>query len=52
MVEIRDDGMGGADVNGHGLAGLSSRVEAVGGRLAIESPEGGPTVIRAELPCG
>jgi signal transduction histidine kinase len=52
LVEIRDDGMGGADVNGHGLAGLSSRVEAVGGKLAVDSPEGGPTLIRAELPCG
>jgi signal transduction histidine kinase len=52
IVEIQDDGIGGADSNGHGLAGLATRVEAIGGRLTIESAEGGPTVIRAELPCG
>ncbi len=51
LVEVRDDGVGGADANGNGLAGLNSRVEAVGGRLTVESPAGGPTVIRAELPC-
>ena len=52
VVEIHDDGIGGADAGGHGLAGLSSRVEAIGGRLTVRSDEGGPTVIRAELPCG
>lgn len=52
LVEIQDDGVGGADATGNGLAGLASRVEAVGGQLTIESPSGGPTVIRAELPCG
>jgi signal transduction histidine kinase len=52
LVEIHDDGVGGADANGNGLAGLASRVEAIGGQLTVDSPSGGPTVIRAELPCG
>lgn len=52
MVEIQDDGIGGADPSGNGLTGLASRVEAVGGQLTVESAAGGPTVIKAELPCG
>ena len=47
----RDDGTGGADEHGNGLAGLRRRVEALDGTLTVESPEGGPTTIRAELPC-
>jgi signal transduction histidine kinase len=50
-VEIRDDGSGGADAAGGGLAGLRRRVEALDGTLIVQSPEGGPTTIRAELPC-
>jgi signal transduction histidine kinase len=34
------------------LAGLTDRVEALDGRLAMTSPEGGPTVLRVEIPCG
>ncbi|HEX6681651.1 MAG TPA: sensor domain-containing protein [Candidatus Limnocylindrales bacterium] len=50
-VLIRDNGIGGAHISkGHGLAGLADRVRAAGGRLAIASPPGGPTEIRAELP--
>jgi signal transduction histidine kinase len=53
IVEVIDDGAGGADpARGTGLRGLADRVAAVDGRLAITSPPGGPTVIRAELPCG
>ena len=53
VVEVRDDGVGGADpAGGSGLAGLADRVASVDGRLAVDSPEGGPTVIRAEVPCG
>jgi signal transduction histidine kinase len=52
LVEIRDDGVGGADAGGNGLSGLASRVGAVGGTLTVESAEGGPTLIRAEMPCG
>jgi signal transduction histidine kinase len=50
-VEISDDGSGGADPAGGGLSGLRRRVEALDGRLLVISPPGGPTTIRAELPC-
>ncbi len=50
-VEIRDDGVGGADPAGGGLTGLRKRVEALDGTLLISSPSGGPTILRAELPC-
>ena len=36
---------------GGGLTGLRRRVEALDGRLAVTSPPGGPTIVRAELPC-
>lgn len=49
---VVDDGVGGAEVRPDGgLAGLSDRVEAVAGRLRIDSPPGGPTVLRADIPC-
>ncbi len=52
VVEIADDGVGGADAAaGSGLRGLSDRIEALGGRLVVTSPAGGGTRIRAELPC-
>ena len=51
-VLIRDDGQGGADPHGQGLAGLADRVAGVDGRLSVRSPAGGPTVIEVELPCG
>ena len=47
---IRDDGIGGADPQGHGLLGLGDRAAALGGRLRIDSPRGGGTVVTAELP--
>ena len=53
QVEIADDGRGGADPgkgDGTGLRGLADRVEALGGRLALESPLGAGTVVRAVLP--
>ena len=51
-VEVRDDGRGGAGrVPGSGLEGLAQRVEALDGTFTIDSPRGGPTTIRAELPC-
>jgi signal transduction histidine kinase len=53
IVEVIDDGIGGADpTEGTGLRGLADRVAAVDGHLTITSPAGGPTVVRAELPCG
>jgi signal transduction histidine kinase len=51
-IVIRDDGIGGADLAGQGLSGLADRVPGVDGRLSIDSPPGGGTVIRVELPCG
>jgi signal transduction histidine kinase len=50
-LEVRDDGRGGADPSGSGLTGLRRRVEALDGRMEVTSPPGGPTVVRAELPC-
>src|SRR5690606_39423144 len=51
-VRIRDNGTGGADPDrGTGLTGLADRVAAAGGRLLLASPAGGPTLVRAELPC-
>jgi signal transduction histidine kinase len=51
-IVVADDGVGGAHVaKGHGLAGLADRVRAIGGTLTVTSPTGGPTEIRAELPC-
>jgi signal transduction histidine kinase len=51
-VVVRDDGVGGAaPVPGSGLAGLADRVEALGGRLHIDSPPGRGTELTAEIPC-
>ena len=50
-VEVTDDGAGGADSAGGGLAVLADRVASLGGHLEVTSPAGGPTSIRAELPC-
>jgi signal transduction histidine kinase len=50
-VEITDDGAGGADPDGgSGLCGLRDRVEALAGRLEIDSVAGRGTVVLAELP--
>lgn len=50
VVTIADDGVGGASVSrGSGLRGLSDRVEALGGRLSVESPPGRGTRVMAEL---
>jgi signal transduction histidine kinase len=49
---VTDDGVGGAALDkGHGLRGLDDRVHAIGGRLRVTSPRGGPTTVTAELPC-
>jgi signal transduction histidine kinase len=52
-VEVRDDGVGGADPStGSGLRGLADRVSALGGKLEIESPAGeGTTIIAGIAPC-
>jgi signal transduction histidine kinase len=50
-VEIRDDGCGGADpTGGTGLIGLTDRVEALGGRLTLDSPPGAGTALQLVLP--
>jgi signal transduction histidine kinase len=50
-LEIRDDGVGGADPRlGSGLIGLSDRVDAVGGRLDVRSPAGSGTTLLIEVP--
>jgi signal transduction histidine kinase len=50
-VEIRDDGVGGADPGrGSGLRGLADRVGALDGSLALDSPPGSGTTLRAEIP--
>ncbi len=50
-VRVEDNGRGGADPAGSGLAGLRGRVAALDGVLRVDSPLGGPTTISAELPC-
>jgi signal transduction histidine kinase len=51
VVEVRDDGVGGADAaGGTGLTGLADRVRAQGGTLSVVSPAGGGTTVRAVIP--
>jgi signal transduction histidine kinase len=53
IIEIADDGVGGADeAGGSGLRGLADRVAALDGRLRVVSPPGAGTIVTAELPCG
>lgn len=52
LVEVTDNGQGGAELKpGGGLAGLADRAATIDGVVVVVSPPGGPTVIRAELPC-
>ncbi|MEU9388984.1 sensor domain-containing protein [Streptomyces sp. NPDC048324] len=51
MVQVMDNGVGGADASGgSGLGGLAERLDAVDGILVVDSPAGGPTRVTAELP--
>jgi PAS domain S-box-containing protein len=51
LVEVSDDGVGGADTSGgSGLRGLDDRVDALGGELELVSPAGAGTLVRARLP--
>jgi signal transduction histidine kinase len=52
VVEVVDDGRGGADPDGSGLRGLATRAEDNGGVFRVVSPPGGGSRLRAELPCG
>jgi signal transduction histidine kinase len=51
VVQVADDGTGGADAFGNGLRGLERRVGALDGTLEVESPAGGGTIVRAVMPC-
>jgi signal transduction histidine kinase len=51
VAEIADDGVGGADAtSGSGLRGLEDRLDALGGTLSVESPQGEGTTVRARVP--
>jgi two-component system, NarL family, sensor histidine kinase DesK len=50
LLEIRDDGLGGARDDGNGLRGMRERVEAAGGTLDVDSPAGGGTQLLLRLP--
>ncbi|AXG78361.1 sensor histidine kinase [Streptomyces paludis] len=51
LIQVRDDGRGGARMDGGtGMAGLSERLGAVDGLFVLDSPPGGPTTVTAELP--
>ncbi|MDX3215493.1 histidine kinase, partial [Streptomyces sp. ME02-6991-2B] len=51
MIQVRDDGRGGATMSGgSGLGGLAERLDSVDGLLVVDSPAGGPTTVTAELP--
>ncbi len=53
QIEVTDDGRGGADGRwASGLQGLVDRLATLDGRLTVESPAGGGTCLRAEIPCG
>ena len=51
-LQVGDDGVGGADATrGTGLAGIIHRLDAFDGRIGIDSPVGGPTIVTMEVPC-
>ncbi|MEU4036159.1 sensor histidine kinase [Streptomyces collinus] len=51
LIQVLDDGRGGARLaGGSGMRGLADRLGAVDGLFVVDSPEGGPTVVTAELP--
>ncbi len=54
VIEVRDDGVGGADVDqtAPGCRASRDRVAGLGGTMYVISPHGGPTTISVELPCG
>jgi signal transduction histidine kinase len=52
VVTVGDDGIGGAHASrGSGLEGMADRVEALGGRIDIDSPPGQGTQLTAQIPC-
>jgi signal transduction histidine kinase len=51
VIQISDDGTGGAQASGAGLSGLARRVAAADGEFTVDSPPDGPTTVTAILPC-
>ncbi|RHW27743.1 sensor histidine kinase [Nocardioides immobilis] len=51
QVVVGDDGIGGAAADGGGLGGVARRLAAFDGTMAVDSPLGGPTTVRMEVPC-
>jgi signal transduction histidine kinase len=49
-LHVRDDGVGGARLDGSGLVGLADRVAALAGRLRVDSPASGGTALAVEIP--
>jgi PAS domain S-box-containing protein len=49
-IRVQDDGVGGARPDGHGLLGLADRLAVLGGRLLVENPANGGTLIAADVP--
>ena len=50
QIRVRDDGVGGAQPEGHGIVGLADRLAALDGQLRVESPAGGGTLVAADIP--
>jgi signal transduction histidine kinase len=50
QVRVRDDGVGGARADGSGLLGLADRLAVLDGRLEVESPADGGTLVAATIP--
>jgi signal transduction histidine kinase len=51
LIEVEDDGRGGAAPAGSGIGGIRDRVEALDGTLVLSSPPRGGTLLQVELPC-
>jgi len=52
LITVQDDGAGGADpAKGNGLRGIERRLAPFDGVLALNSPDGGPTLVSVEIPC-
>jgi signal transduction histidine kinase len=50
VIQVRDDGVGGARPDGNGLVGLADRLAVLGGQLQVESPADGGTLVTADIP--
>jgi signal transduction histidine kinase len=50
QLQVRDDGVGGARPDGSGLVGLADRIAVLSGRLRVESPADGGTLVTADIP--